>query len=843
MKDNWKNIKSKINDNVKEIFDKSTSPKYSNFDQGLELFKNVLFHKTGVKKLDGLGNPVLEAIYEIYNTKVGSVSPVEILMNNIEAFLKKILFIETGVDYTNDKEKNLMYCLKSLNLLKETTPGKYPQLDLINLPLYENNPYFLKHVCYAYLSRNEFHNAPKLKASEVYQIVESGLVLYIYAILENYLALASKVGTYVTDQTQIDNYRKYAISVLSYNPSLKMLESDFGIKIQSIDDFEIKIKAKAKKRKEEKDEYLKNSSQYTAIPIKFLPEIEGVMTNSKYILLHGIATSGKSTILKKLGKDFLEKFNSPYLFYFELGEVFKKKNGDTIIQEIISKYKEVTTLHFDFEKISEKVLILLDGLDEVPNKESRDIIIDQIIELKAYNNIQVVLTSRTNDYITNNATIENYFEKFELLPITPSEIIALGEKILGHGSKFDSFVKIVKKGSLLKAFPKTPLTSILLAILFKEKDINVKELPKNITELYRKFIDLFLNRWDKSKGVSEQFEIQKKEFVLQTIADHMQKNRLISISEEDLETFINNLSKKKHIGGPHDAKTHLNNLCERTCILVKDEFSDSYRFFHLTIQEYLAAQKFDYKDDDLLVQNFYDEWWLNPNIFYAGKKTDYPDILQRVSNFELYPINAETKFNYVAHASQVLLAAHNLDNDVREKVLRSMIKIFDEFSKELVKEIVALSEFVDEKDSMDKKITKIKNQTLLDIILSLRDIFMEFFGVSDFQNELNNIWSSYINEDKKIEMCDITLYCISYCLSICSRDAMYLEEFVTTNNLPINSRWYKIVDVDINVKKLENTRKQIMLKIRNLSHKNKDYIQDQFKERISRHYKSLAGMK
>jgi hypothetical protein len=843
MKDNWKNIKSKINDNVKEIFDKSTSPKYSNFDQGIELFKNVLFHKTGVKKLDGLGNPVLEAIYEIYNTKVGSVSPVEILMNNIEAFLKKILFIETGVDYTNDKEKNLMYCLKSLNLLKETTPGKYPQLDLINLPLYENNPYFLKHVCHAYLSRNEFHNAPKLKASEVYQIVESGLVLYIYAILENYLALASKVGTYVTDQTQIDNYRKYAISVLSYNPSLKMLESDFGIKIQSIDDFEIKIKAKAKKRKEEKDEYLKNSSQYTAIPIKFLPEIEGVMTNSKYILLHGIATSGKSTILKKLGKDFLEKFNSPYLFYFELGEVFKKKNGDTIIQEIISKYKEVTTLHFDFEKISEKVLILLDGLDEVPNKESRDIIIDQIIELKAYNNIQVVLTSRTNDYITNNATIENYFEKFELLPITPSEIIALGEKILGHGSKFDSFVKIVKKGSLLKAFPKTPLTSILLAILFKEKDINVKELPKNITELYRKFIDLFLNRWDKSKGVSEQFEIQKKEFVLQTIADHMQKNRLISISEEDLETFINNLSKKKHIGGPHDAKTHLNNLCERTCILVKDEFSDSYRFFHLTIQEYLAAQKFDYKDDDLLVQNFYDEWWLNPNIFYAGKKTDYPDILQRVSNFELYPINAETKFNYVAHASQVLLAAHNLDNDVREKVLRSMIKIFDEFSKELVKEIVALSEFVDEKNSMDKKITKIKNQTLLDIILSLRDIFMEFFGVSDFQNELNNIWSSYINEDKKIEMCDITLYCISYCLSICSRDAMYLEEFVTTNNLPINSRWYKIVDVDINVKKLENTRKQIMLKIRNLSHKNKDYIQDQFKERISRHYKSLAGIK
>lgn len=843
MKYNWKNIKSKIIDNVKDIIENSTLPKYSNFDQAVELFKNVLLHKTGNKKLNGLGDSVLEAIYEIYYTKPGGVSPAEILMNNIEAFLKKIIFIITGNDYSNVKEKNLMWCLKELNLLREITPGKYPKLDELNLPKYGGSPYFLEYVCKAYLSRNQFHNAPKLKAVEVYQIVESGLVLFLYVILENYTKLNSIVGVSVTSQSKIENYGKFALSVLSYNPSLKMLESDFGIRIQSIEDFEIKIKAKAKKRKEEKGEYLKDSSQYTAIPLKFLPEIEGILNNSKYILLHGIATSGKSTILKKLGKDFLEKFDRPFLFYFELNEVFKKKNGYTITQEVAAIYKDITTLDMDFEKINDKVLILLDGLDEVPNKESRDIIIQQIIDLKKYKNIQVVLTSRTNDYITNNTKIEDYFEKFELLPITPSEIISLGEKILGQGSQLNSFVKMVKKGSLLKAFPKTPLTSILLAILFKEKNINLKELPKNITELYRKFIDLFLNRWDKSKGISEQFKIQKKEFVLQTIASYMQKNRLISIPEEELEKFIINLSKKKHIGGPQDPKTHLQNLCERTCILVKDEFSNSYRFFHLTIQEYLAAQKFYYKDEDLLVKNFYDEWWLNPNIFYAGNRTEYPDVIQRVSKFEIYPIDPETKFNYVAHSSQVLLAAHNLDNDIREQVLRSMIKIFDEFSKEFIKEIVSIPQFVDERQSIDKKITKFKNQTLLDVILSLRDIFMEFFEISDFQDELNNIWSGIIYENKKINMCDTTLYCISYCLSICSRDAKYLEEFVTTNNIEINSRWFKIVDVDINIKNLQNTRKKIMFKIRNKANKNKEYIQKQFKERINRHYQSLTGIK
>jgi NACHT domain len=843
MKDNWKSIRIKINDNIKEIFENSISPKYSNFDQGVDLFRNVLYHKTGNKKLDGLNDSILEAIYEIYFTKPGGVSPAEILMNNIEAYLKKIIFIISGKDYTNDREKHLMWCLKELNLLKEIVTGNYPQLDEANLPNFKGNPYFLEFVCKAYLFRNQFHNAPKLKAVEVYQVVESGLVVYLYAILENYTILASKVGSYTSEQTQIDNFKNYALSILTYNPSLKMLESDFGIQIQSIDDFEIKVKAKARRRKEERAEYLKDSSQYAAIPFKFLPEIDGVISNPKYILLHGIATSGKSTILKKLGKDFLEKFRSPYLFYFELGEVFKKKNGYSIQVEIINKFKDITAIDLDLNAVNDRVLILLDGLDEVPNKESRDTIIQQIIELKKYNNIQVVLTSRTNDYITNNNTIESFFEKFELLPITPAEIIALGEKILGHGSQFNTFVKMVKKGSLLKAFPKTPLTSILLAILFKEKDIDIKELPKNITELYRKFIDLFLNRWDKNKGVSEQFEIQQKEFVLQTIAVHMQKNRLITMSEEDLEIFISTLSKKKHIGGPKDTKVHINNLCERTCILVKDEFTNSYRFFHLTIQEYLAAQKLNYKDDDLLVQNFYDEWWLNANIFYAGNKTEYPDILQRVSKFEFYPLDPETKFNYVAHSSQVLLAAHNIDNDVREQVLRSMIKIFDEFSKELIKDIVSLSEFVDETQSIDKKMAKLKNQTLLDVILSLRDIFIEFFEISDFQNELNKIWNGLIYENKKIEMCDTTLYCISYCLSMSSRDAKYLEEFVTTSNIEINSRWYKIVDVDINIKELQNTRKKIMLKIRNLSNKNKEYVQKQFKERISRHYQSLVGIK
>lgn len=843
MKDNWKSIKPKIIESIKDIFEESPTTETIDLEELVELFKNVSLHKTGIKKLDGLGESVLESLNEIFSTKPGGVNQLKNIINSIEPFLKKIMYINTGIDYTTQNGKNLIWFFKNLNLLEETSPGVFPVLDETKLKNYIGNPLHLEHLCRAYISRNQVHNSPKIKTSLVYEILDSGLVVYVYAVEKNYTSLVSKVGKNLTMKAHEENYSKYVLSRLSYNPSAKMLESDFGVNIQSIDDFEIKIRAKAKRRKDEKEEYLKDSSKYKAIPLKFLPEIEGVMMNPKYILLHGIATSGKSTILKKLGKNFLEVFDNHYVFYLELGKLFKGRNGNNIEDEITLIYKEVTKLDLKFDHIKVKILILLDGLDEIPSKELRDNVINQVIELKRFNNIQVILTSRTNDYVTNDSKIDNYFEKFELLPVNVNEIIGMGEKILGQGSQLKSFIKIVRKDNLLKAFPKTPLTSMLLAILFKEKDIDIKELPKNISELYSKFIDLFLNRWDVTKGISDQFEIQKKEFVLQTIADHMQKNRLISIPEPELEEFISELSKRKQLGGPSDPKIHLQNLCERTCAIVKDEFDNSYRFFHLTIQEYLSAQKFNIKDDDILVKNFYDEWWLNPNIFYAGKKTDHPDILQRVAKFENYPLDPEHKFNHIAHSSQVLLAAHNIDNSVRNEVIRSMIKMFNEFSKELIDEIITISEFVDEKKAPDKKLAKVKNQSLLDLILTLRDLFMEFFAIHDFENELINIWEEFIYSDEDIEILDITLYCLSYCIAVQTRNAKYLEDFVLTDNITINSRWFRIVDVDISIKNLVNSRRKIMIKIRSAANKNKDYIKKQFNERVSRHYSSLTGMK
>ncbi len=184
MKDNWKQIKKDITENLKDIFEGGNLPRYTNFDLAVELFKNVLLYRTGIKKLDGLYESVLESIFEIYNSKPGKVNPVENLLNNIEPFLKKVIFIRTGVDLTNNTQKNLMPCLKELNLIQidPTTTSHYNLVENL-LPTYVNSPHYLHYLCKAYISRNSFHNAPKLKAVEVIQVAESALVVYIHTIL------------------------------------------------------------------------------------------------------------------------------------------------------------------------------------------------------------------------------------------------------------------------------------------------------------------------------------------------------------------------------------------------------------------------------------------------------------------------------------------------------------------------------------------------------------------------------------------------------------------------------------------------------------------------------------
>lgn len=627
-------------------------------------------------------------------------------------------------------------------------------------------------------------------------------------------------------------FNNYTLGIITQESSLKILENDFDVNIGKLDDFQIRIRAKSVDFELEREEYLKSIDLTpTKIPVKFLPDIEELLRSKKPFFIHGIATSGKTTILRKLGKDFINKNESGFVFFIELSK-YKERLVESDFQEILQDiFKTVTGETLALEKLDKenKLLILLDGLDEISDATFQDIVLNKAINLSLIENIKLIISSRTNDYILASSKIKEKFNTYELLPLSFNEMIELGGKILEQDDKKTSFIKLVKKNEIINSFPKTPLTTILLAVLFKENKINAKELPRNITELYSKFTDVFLNKWDKNKGISQQFKYQEKQFVIQKLANHLHKNNMTSISEQGLIEFLENLLIERPIEGFKNARDFIHNICERTSILVKDTYDNSYRFFHLTIQEYLTSSLLSTEDEDTLVKNYYDNWWLNTNIFYAGKTPHKSNILLRVSKLsDNYPGNEDTKLSYIVHTSKILQASHLLENSSRVIVLKSMIKIFDELLQEVLK------------DSIYHQDIRLKKRSVLEFILWGRRTFFEFFSSKQFLDSLDSIRKELL-EIEAPSITDITEYCLAYCVSLNTQNSRPLYDFLEQRK-NLNPRWYKIIDVDVNIKNLSHPDKKLSAKFKSKALKNKEYIQKQFKDVLTKHYNSITGI-
>ncbi len=626
----------------------------------------------------------------------------------------------------------------------------------------------------------------------------------------------------------LSKYNEYLHRKLSIHDNLKFLESDFEIKVNDLEDFEINIRARSKKHEHEKKAYLTDPKFKGESFQRILPNIEALLETKNNLIVQGIATSGKTTTLKRMGKLFLRKNPNAYVFFIELHKYFRDKT-DNLKNVIFREYELNTGSVIDETDFKEsKVLILLDGLDELGDDGMKDFVFDQIDLLnKEFSQNRIVIATRESEYLNKNQIVQDKFEIYSLMPLNAKEMAEIGTKVISSGSKTENFVKLIKKSEIMKSFPKTPLTTILLAILFKENKIDIKELPKNVTELYSKFTDIFLDKWDKSKGVSEQYKVKQKVFVLENIAKYMQVNNLVSLKHEDLKDFLIKLKLKYPIEELIEPDKYITSICNRSSIFMR--FSDNtYRFFHLTIQEYLAASILDKSDENLLLTNFLDDWWLNANIFYTGKTPHKSDIIPRLAKLELFPSGLEDKLIFVIHSSKVLQSAHLLDNDERKHLLKTMLYLFDESLKELIKEV-----------SVDANIRN-RNKTILDMILWARNFTEEFFSSTQFTDRLREIWEEEIAI--KNQYTDITEYCISYILSIHEQAPDYLYGFAMKKDT--NPRWFRIIDVDVDIFKLriKTDQKKLLLKIRSKSHRYHEYITKQFNERIAKHLNSITGM-
>ena len=346
--------------------------------------------------------------------------------------------------------------------------------------------------------------------------------------------------------------------------------------------------------------------------IKVISLIDVFRKERNHIAILGQPGAGKTTSMKFIcqsiffDEDFFpEQFNYPILIKLrEFNHPIKGQNSAGIIFEYLFnlfglkienplsqektshkqtiRTKEVLVLEI-LEKL--KVLLIIDGFDELVFKRHKEIIKTEIAQLANYlESSKMVITSRTADYNSTNENISIY----EICPLNNNQINDFAVKWLGEKDSV-KFLKSVEK-SPYKDTSIRPLTIAHLCAIY-ERIGKIPEKPKTV---YKKIVNLLLEEWDEQRGIQRNskyamFEIDRKFEFLSNLAYHLTvKNGKAIFSKSDLINVYNEIYYDFDLKKTESIKV-VNELESHTGLFVQARY-EFYEFAHKSIQEYLTAE-------------------------------------------------------------------------------------------------------------------------------------------------------------------------------------------------------------------------------------------------------------
>ena len=326
-----------------------------------------------------------------------------------------------------------------------------------------------------------------------------------------------------------------------------------------------------------------------------------VANERQYLMVLGAPGAGKSTFLRKVGLDAIKGKKYGYKHncipvFLELKR-FTAKEID-LKQIIIDEFK--TCKFPKAEQIATKaldqgnLLILLDGLDEVPTKNLNTVIdrIQDFVDL--YDQNRFIISCRTAFYKSSF----NRFTDVEMADFDDSQI----EQYINNWFNSETDIQentATNCWSLLQQpeyeaaqeLARTPLLLTFLCLVYDKSET----FPNNRSVLYGKALRILLEEWAADKRIRRDKIYQGlntglEEILLAKIAYQGFAKDKLFYDKRDLinqikEFLATNLNAPKHL----DGKKVLTEIEVQQGILVQ-RAENIYSFSHLTLQEYLTAQ-------------------------------------------------------------------------------------------------------------------------------------------------------------------------------------------------------------------------------------------------------------
>jgi len=268
-----------------------------------------------------------------------------------------------------------------------------------------------------------------------------------------------------------------------------------------------------------------------------VPGLQAVEEHSKLMIL-GKPGAGKTTFLKHLAiqcvegrfkpklvplfitlKDFAEDSEQPSLLKY-LTQLFVSYGvaSDTKVKE------KPSTISSNYDAVVEsflnqgRVLVLLDGLDEVKESDSSRVLQQIQSFANQFHKNPFIITCRI---AAKGYTFEQFTE-VEVADFDDGQIESFATKWFQAKKdtvKAETFMERLKLDRGIRELATSPILLTLLCLVFEESGA----FPANRSELYKEGLDVLLKKWDVKRNIErdqvyKQLSLKRKEDLLSQIA-------------------------------------------------------------------------------------------------------------------------------------------------------------------------------------------------------------------------------------------------------------------------------------------------------------------------------------
>ena len=316
------------------------------------------------------------------------------------------------------------------------------------------------------------------------------------------------------------------------------------------------------------------------------------------IVVRGTVGQGKSIFFRYLTSSEMVKGKRLPLFV----ELRRIGRNEKLLAHLVEEARVLGLKAMDnqtFQWLAEhgKVILLLDGFDEVREGDRTRLITEIERIAKKYDKLRILISSRPNSGIENSA----FFRVFELAPLDGGEYVNVIRAVAEPDSA-ESIIKAVGASRTgVAGLLVTPLMVALLVVRYRIEHT----IPENVLGFYQGLFGLLLSRHDKMKGgYTRSRRSGLGDSALQSVFEGIcfltRKKMEGPLSRRDVVEFARESARLT----AYDCKPDnvVDDIMKVTCLILQE--GEECRFIHKSVEEYHSA-RFIKHQPDVIAQQFY----------------------------------------------------------------------------------------------------------------------------------------------------------------------------------------------------------------------------------------------